>query len=240
MGCTNSEIIQLRHGLQMGDGAAEQAGGRRGGKNLPAPRRELGRGQSDVSLGITFSSSSGHIALSSKGEPEHKVGARISQKKRTSLIFFLIFALFLQPRDEGQAKLAACSQLWSQGVSSQTEPLPSSHIPSQGTQLRHPTARPGIGAQPLGLGCPFLRALQLSPAGHRVPRPCRVCQPCRPSELSSGHTVAAFIRFSPRWMLSWHQQTFISNPPGAWSPSAPGFWAGDASGIQGRCHSPWR
>lgn len=29
------------------------------------------------------------------------------------------------------------------------------------------------------------------------------------------------------------QQSRISNSPSAWSPSAPGFWAGDASGIQG-------
>lgn len=87
MGCRKSEIIQL--GLPMGDGSAERAGGRTGGRNLPAPRRELGRGQRDGRYLLFFLL----LLLSlhrpfSKGGPEHKAGARISKTKRMNPIFF--------------------------------------------------------------------------------------------------------------------------------------------------------
>lgn len=90
-------------GKQDNPAQARAAGGRwysRAGRRqhrretLPAPRRGAGKRTKRWFLGITSSSSSsGCIFPSSKGGPEHKARARISQKKRMSLIFFLIFFL---------------------------------------------------------------------------------------------------------------------------------------------------
>lgn len=177
---------------------------RTGGKNLPAPWCELGRGLRDVFLGITSFSSSCCITPSSKGGPEHKAGATISQKKRMSLIFFLNSALFLQPQGGAQAKLAVCFPSLQPGsfLPHRTSPK-LTHPKPKGPSSSIPLPALGLGHSPQGwtalssVLCSF--PLQVTESRGSATQPA-LC--ASPAQLSSGHTVAAFIRFIPCWMLS--------------------------------------